>query len=99
CDGCGKCVEACPKNVLEVEGGKVKPVKLLDCNLCMECVKACPKDPPAINVAGDNTTFIFQVESTGCLPVSRIILEAAKILERKVSELKDKVKAVGVVEA
>ncbi|MHC1586550.1 MAG: DNA-directed RNA polymerase subunit D, partial [Candidatus Hecatellaceae archaeon] len=38
CDGCGKCVEACPKNVLEVEGGKVKPVKLLDCNLCMECV-------------------------------------------------------------
>jgi len=99
CDGCGKCVEACPKAVLELKAGKVKVVKLLECTLCMECVKACPLSNPAITVSGDNTSLIFLVESTGCLPVSRIILEAVKILERKISEFEDKVKAVGVVEA
>jgi len=99
CDGCGACVEACPKNVLELTGGKVKVARLLDCTLCMECVKACPLEEPAITVTGSNDTFIFLVESTGCLPVSRIILEAAKILEKKVSEFEEKIKASGVVEA
>jgi len=97
CDGCGACVEACPKNVLKLEDGKLKVASLLDCNLCMECVKVCPLNPAPLTVEGDKTTFIFLVESTGCLPVSTIILEASKVLEKKASKLKELVKAVGVV--
>jgi len=99
CDGCGECVEACSKGVLELKNEKVKVVNLLDCTLCMECVKVCPLKEPAITVSGDNTSFIFLVESTGCLPVSRIILEATKILEKKISEFEDKVKTIGVIQA
>jgi len=99
CDGCGECVEACPKRVLEISNGKVKVVKQLECTLCKECVKACPVEPPAIDVSWDERSFIFQVESTGCLPVSRIIVEAAKIIEKKASDFARLVKAVGEVKA
>jgi len=95
CDGCGRCVEACPKKVLNVEKEKVVVVDLLSCTLCMECVKVCPKEPPAIKVKGDDKTFIFTVESTGCLPVKRILVEAAKILKDKGEELSRQIKELG----
>jgi DNA-directed RNA polymerase subunit D len=99
CDSCGECVKACPKGVLEVSNGKIKVVKLFDCTLCGECVKACPMKPPAVNVSWDEDSFIFQVESTGCLPASRIVVEAAKIIENKASKFADLVKAIGEVKA
>lgn len=95
CDNCGLCVEACPKKVLSLEDGKLKVVDLLKCTLCKECMNVCPKQPPAIKVEADETTFIFTVESTGCLPVKRILVEAAEILKSKVEELSKEVKGLG----
>jgi len=95
CDGCGKCVEACPKKVLSIEKEKAVVTDLLNCTLCRECVKVCPKKPPAIEVKWDETTFIFTVESTGCLPVKRILVEAIKILKDKAEELSKQVKEIG----
>ncbi len=42
CKGCEICVAFCPKNVLEMEGGKVKVARPEDCNRCMLCELRCP---------------------------------------------------------
>jgi len=81
CDACAKCVEMCPKQVLKVEDNTLKVTDTLKCALCKDCVKVCPKD--AIEIGWDDTTFIFNVESTGSLPVDQIVGEAGNILEEK----------------
>ena len=86
CDGCGECVEICPKHILKIEDGKLKVENLLECTLCGKCMSYCPKKPTAINVEGKPNAFIFLVESTGALPVERIVSESAKILQKKVDE-------------
>ena len=66
------------------------------CTLCMNCVqKAVPADSKKafpIKIEGDETSFIFYVESTGALPAARIVKEAAKVLDRKASMLDDVIK-------
>jgi len=85
CDSCGKCVDVCPKRVLMVaEGGKKLELRnVIDCTVCKDCVDACPMSPPAVEVSWDKEAFVFDVESSGTLPVERIVLEALKILDKK----------------
>jgi 2-oxoglutarate ferredoxin oxidoreductase subunit delta len=42
CKGCEICVAYCPKNVLEMEGGKVKVARPEDCITCMLWELRCP---------------------------------------------------------
>jgi DNA-directed RNA polymerase subunit D len=86
CDSCGKCVDVCPKRVLTVtEAGKgLKLRNVIDCTVCKDCVDVCPKSPPAIEVSWDKDVFVFDVESTGALPTERVVLEALKIMDKKV---------------
>jgi DNA-directed RNA polymerase subunit D len=83
CDACGKCVEMCPKRVLTNVGKKVEIRNVTACTLCQDCVDACPKGPTAIEASWDKNAFIFDIESSGGLPVERILFEAVKILDRK----------------
>jgi len=85
CDSCGKCVDVCPKRVLTVteSGRKLELRNVIDCTVCKDCVDACPMSPPAVEVSWDKDVFVFDVESTGVLPVERIVLEALKILDKK----------------
>jgi DNA-directed RNA polymerase subunit D len=87
CDVCGKCIEACPKQILIKTEGKmqVKDVKL--CTLCQDCVQACPKESPAITVNWEPDTFILNLESSGALPPERIITEAVKIMDKQLKQL------------
>jgi len=89
CDACGICVEYCPKGILAVEEGKLRVSEELKCTMCNECVRHCPKEPPGIEISWDDTTFIFNMESTGALKIDRIIREAARILIDKVENLKE----------
>ena len=42
CDGCGRCVEACPMDALRLEEGK--PIMRYDeCWYCGACVEDCPR--------------------------------------------------------
>lgn len=85
CDSCGKCVDICPKRVLSIsEGGKKLELRnIIDCTVCKDCVDVCPKSPPAVEVSWDKNVFVLDVESTGVLPVERIVNEAINILDKK----------------
>ncbi|MCJ7614813.1 hypothetical protein MUO71_08650, partial [Candidatus Bathyarchaeota archaeon] len=58
----------------------------------MDCVDACPQDPTAVEVSWDKKAFIFRIESTGALPVERIVTEAANIFDKKVKDFSDQLK-------
>jgi DNA-directed RNA polymerase subunit D len=92
CDSCGKCVKVCPEEIIIKTNEGIKTKNETECPLCMDCVDACPKKPPSIKVSWDKNTFIFQIESTGALPVERILIEAFKILDKKVIDFSDQLK-------
>jgi hypothetical protein len=48
-----------------------------------QAVPSDQKKAPPIEIKGDETTFLFQVESTGALPPRRILREAGSILRKK----------------
>jgi len=84
CDACGKCVEVCPRRVLINVERRLELRNVMECTVCRDCVDACPLSPPAVQVSWDNDVFVLDVESSGALPVERILLEALKILDGKV---------------
>ncbi len=92
CDACEECVKVCPKNVLVTTNKKIEVRNLMDCTLCEDCVDACTADPSAIEVTWDKNTFIYDIESTGALPVERIVLESLSILDKKASGFVKKLK-------
>ena len=92
CDDCKKCVDICPKKVLEVKGAKVAVRDLYSCTLCMDCVDSCPKKPSLIKVEWEKDTFIFNLESTGALPPERVLREATKILKQQLKEFEEQAK-------
>jgi DNA-directed RNA polymerase subunit D len=85
CDSCGKCVDICPKRVLSLSSDekKLELRNIVDCTVCKDCIDACPKSPPAVEVAWDKDVFVLDIESTGALPIERVVNEAIKILDRK----------------
>ncbi len=92
CDACGDCVKVCPKKVLVTVENKIEVRNLMDCALCEDCVDACPMDSPAIEITWDKNAFIYDIESTGVLPVERIVLESLSILDKKVDGFVKKLK-------
>ena len=92
CDACGECVKVCPKSVLATAEKKIEVKNLIDCTLCEDCVDACPVESPAIEVTWDKSAFILDIESTGALPVERILLESLRILDKKASGFAKKLK-------
>ncbi|MCL2642183.1 MAG: DNA-directed RNA polymerase subunit D [Candidatus Bathyarchaeota archaeon] len=93
CDDCKKCVDICPKRVLErKDDGKVTVRDLYSCNLCMDCVDACPKKPSLIKIEWEKNAFILNLESTGVLPPERVLQEATKILGQQLKEFEEQLK-------
>lgn len=84
CNACAECVKLCPEKILINMKEGIKTREVIKCTLCMDCVDACPQDPPAIEISWDKEAFVFKIESTGALPVERIMLEALKILDKKI---------------
>ncbi|MEM2874953.1 MAG: DNA-directed RNA polymerase subunit D [Candidatus Hadarchaeales archaeon] len=85
CNACGDCVKSCPRGVLEISDGKLRVKNIAECTICRSCVEACTSG--GIKVSGDQSKFIFRVESSGALPPDQIIARAARALEEKFEEL------------
>lgn len=87
-------IQVCPADVyVRDPENKIAVRDELACTLCMDCVeKAVPVDSKKafpVKIEGDETSFMFYVESTGAIPPKRITEEAAKILDKKATTLAD----------
>ena len=87
-------IRVCPTDVYVHDPEKKIVVRdELACTLCMNCVEAAvPVDSKKsfpVKVEGDESAFLFYVESTGALPPRRVVIEAAKVLEKKATSLND----------
>lgn len=87
-------IRVCPTHVYAGDPeNKIVVRDELACTLCMDCVeKAVPVDSKKtfpVKIEGDETSFLFYVESTGALPPKRIVEEASKVLEKKALTLTD----------
>lgn len=90
CDGCKDCAKACPRNVFDIvekkgEEPRIVPKRAIDCILCNACVEVCESN--AISVKGDETSFVFFIESTGAMEPEEIFLKACSMLKDKVAEM------------
>jgi DNA-directed RNA polymerase subunit D len=90
-------IRVCPTDVYVHDPEKKIVVRdELACTLCMNCVEtAVPVDSKKsfpVKVEGDESAFLFYVESTGALPPRRVVIEAAKVLDKKATSLNDLVR-------
>jgi DNA-directed RNA polymerase subunit D len=85
CNLCNKCVEACPKKILEIKNKKLTIKDIEECTLCKSCVENCDQD--AIKVRGDETKFIFKFETDGSLSAKEVLEEALEILSNRYKEI------------
>jgi len=90
-------IQVCPTDVYVPDpDSRIAVRDELACTLCMDCVqRAVPIDPKKafpIKIESDENSFIFNIESTGCMAPRRIVAEASKVLGRKAVGLTDLVK-------
>ncbi|MEM2282666.1 MAG: DNA-directed RNA polymerase subunit D [Candidatus Hadarchaeales archaeon] len=90
CNGCGDCVEVCPKKILRVEGDKVRVSEVELCIMCKACQRACKRG--AIEVGWDDTKFLFHLESTGTMPPQEILEKGLEALKEKFEDFISAVK-------
>lgn len=85
CNKCKECADACPVNILKATKTKVSVTDKKLCTLCNSCMDVCEEG--AISVEGDDTKFIFSIESQGALAPKDIFKKACEILEIKAKTL------------
>ena len=61
CDGCGDCVDACPQNILKINGRRLAEVDFSRnaCTFCGDCATTC--SPGAIAGPGNNAKLPWQL--------------------------------------
>jgi len=90
CNGCGRCVEVCPREILVVgEGkGKVEVTDPTSCSICKLCVKEC--DVGAIEVVPIEDVFLMKIDTDGSMPAKDLVAGAAAEIKRRASLLSEK---------
>lgn len=65
CQGCGRCVEACPAEALRLEGG-VAQIDQTRCTGCEACLEVCPeKAILSVRASGSREEALEVIEPTG----------------------------------
>ena len=85
CDYCEKCVEACPRAVLEVSGSKLKVVNAPNCSMCKLCEEACDMD--SIKITEEPDSFVMTFETTGAMTTAEIAVVAANNIKNRAKQL------------
>jgi len=87
CETCQKCVEECPRSVLEYNQKKNQIIvaDLENCSLCRTCMKGC--DQGAITMDVVDNKFIFHIETDGSMPPTEVLTRACDILKNKAGNL------------
>jgi DNA-directed RNA polymerase subunit D len=90
CTSCRECIEACPKDLLELKKKTVSLKEPLDCLLCDLCTKACEYD--SLKMGQKDNDFIFFLESTGVMKPLEIFKKATEILKEKTTKFEEEYK-------
>ncbi len=87
CLNCQKCVEACPRGVLDFDekDEQVNVVDIENCSMCKSCIRAC--DNQNINVSYVEGDFIFTIETDGSMPPEEVLSKACDILSEKADKI------------
>lgn len=85
CDGCGRCVEVCPRAVLEIVDGRAKATNTLECSLCKLCIDAC--EPGAITLSPVLDSFILSIESCGSIAAKDLVAMASEEIQKRAEDL------------
>ncbi len=85
-----KAVAACPKGIVELKAGKLSITDPSKCDICKKCMEAAE----GVEVKGDETRIIFNVESVSGLEPEYIAAKAAEMLAGKAEEFKKKLAKV-----
>jgi DNA-directed RNA polymerase subunit D len=78
-------VEHCPRNVFEIKSGKLTVKNLEACNLCLSCMDRTDK---GVIVKGDDSKYIFALESWGQLSPEEIVKNGSGKVSEKLKTLK-----------
>ncbi len=92
CTNCEECIKNCPQNIFLKKDKKITTQNINNCSLCKECLKACEDE--AIDLSWNQRKFIFIVESTGAMPPEELVIEALKILNKKVTNFLEEIKNI-----
>ena len=80
-------VKLCPKKVFDLEdAGNAFVADERACSTCRLCIE---KFPDAVDLGKIRDSFLFTVESTGCMPPAEIAAEAISILKTKALRAKE----------
>jgi DNA-directed RNA polymerase subunit D len=82
-------IRSCPKGAIDFKDNKM--IIKTDCDICKECIKIA-KPKGALDIIGDDTKFIFTVESISGLKPEQITLLSVDILKKKVKDFAKEVK-------
>jgi DNA-directed RNA polymerase subunit D len=86
-------VKSCPKKLFTEKGNKLELVKdyQLSCHLCENCVDVSDNN---IEVQGDPSSFIFEIEPWGQLDSKKMVSEAAKCLSETCDDFAESLKSI-----
>jgi len=83
-------VDICPKNILQIEGGKVVAKDVEKCDMCNICVEHCRKKKKnCIEIKGRDE-LIITVESFGQLGLKEMIKKSSEALKKDLAEVSKK---------
>ncbi len=87
CETCRKCVEECPRKVLEYseDENKIVITDIENCAMCKTCMRECEQG--AIHVESQEGKFIFKIETDGSLSPEDVLTNACDILKNKSEEV------------
>lgn len=85
-EDCAKVVSMCPKDVFDLENGKLVVSRPRDCIMCMTCTEIT--EPGTIVVEGDEKNIIFTFETDGSLTAEQALDKALDLLAKESEQVK-----------
>lgn len=93
CDMCGECIKVCPREILKLNGDKIKVVDVIDCSMCRLCEKAC--DMNSIKVGEDPESFVMTFETSGSMTAVELAIQAAGSIKKRAEQLGEILETLG----
>jgi len=85
CDGCGICVDKCPRGVLVITDDGIDVVDERACSLCRLCERVCVLNGIRVETYPDS--FICTAESDGSMPITELIIRSADDIKKRAETL------------